>query len=187
MIDRKNYSQSFPPVITPQSKIGEILDHYPELEDVLIELVPSFGKLKNPILRKTIGRVATIRQASEVGKISLGTLINTLRKVLGQESWIESDKEQESISSAEPEWVMSGIVVKRIDARSLLERGEHPIQLVITELSKLSRTEIFELTTSFLPSPLLDMARAKGYNTWSREESPEIFKTFFGRSLLSNK
>jgi len=181
MIDRKNDSRSLPPVITPESKIGEILDRYPELEDVLIQLVPSFGKLKNPILRKTIGRIATIRQASEVGKISLGTLINTLRKVLGQESWIESDKKPELITSDLPEWLMSGIVAKRIDARPLLERGEHPVQLVMTELSKLGNTEILELTTSFLPSPLLEMARTKGYNTWSRAEAPEIFKTFFGR------
>ena len=39
-------------IISPQTKVGELLDAYPELEKVLFELSPAFSKLKNPILRK---------------------------------------------------------------------------------------------------------------------------------------
>jgi uncharacterized protein (DUF2249 family) len=181
MNNKNKNSTSASLIITPDSKIGEILNTYPELEEVLIKLVPSFGKLKNPILRKTIGRIATIRQASEVGKISLGTLINRLREVAGQESWSESGKKQESSSSTKPDWVKTTIVSKSIDARPILDRGEHPVQLVMTELSKLRESQMLELITPFLPSPLIDMARSKGFKSWTREESPEIFKTFFSR------
>lgn len=178
---KNKHPNTVPLIITPDSKIGEILYVYPELEDVLIKLVPSFGKLKNPILRKTIGRIATIRQASELGKISLGTLINHLREVVGQDSWSESTRKQESFSSAEPEWVKTATVIKSIDARPILDRGEHPVQLVMTELSKLSDSELLEFITAFIPSPLIDMARSKGFKSWTTEEAPEIFKTFFSR------
>ena len=46
-------------LITPKTKVGELLDAYPELEPVLMGLAPAFNKLKNPVLRKTIGKVAT--------------------------------------------------------------------------------------------------------------------------------
>jgi hypothetical protein len=46
-------------IITPQTKVGELLDAYPELESILFELSPAFAKLKNPILRKTVARIAT--------------------------------------------------------------------------------------------------------------------------------
>jgi hypothetical protein len=40
--------------ITPQIRIGEFLDNYPELEDLLISLSPAFQKLNNHLLRRWI-------------------------------------------------------------------------------------------------------------------------------------
>ncbi|MBT4095990.1 MAG: DUF1858 domain-containing protein, partial [Nitrospinaceae bacterium] len=62
-------AEAFP--IEPSSKVGELLEHYPELEDVLIGMAPPFKKLKNPLLRKSVGKVATLRQAAAVGRISV--------------------------------------------------------------------------------------------------------------------
>ena len=42
--------------ITPDTRIGTLLEKFPELEETLIELAPSFDKLKNPFLRKTVGK-----------------------------------------------------------------------------------------------------------------------------------
>lgn len=66
--------------ITPQTLIGDLLKNYPQLEDTLIEIAPVFRKLKNPILRKTVARVTTLKQAAVVGNVSLSTMINELRK-----------------------------------------------------------------------------------------------------------
>ena len=48
--------------ISPKTKVGELLDAYPELEPVLMAMSPAFEKLKNPVLRKTVARVATLQQ-----------------------------------------------------------------------------------------------------------------------------
>jgi hypothetical protein len=53
--------------ISPKTKVGELLDPFPELESVLMEMSPAFEKLKNPILRKSVARVATIQQVDIVG------------------------------------------------------------------------------------------------------------------------
>lgn len=46
-------------LITPKTRVGELLEKYPELEETLMELAPAFQKLKNPVIRRTIGKVAT--------------------------------------------------------------------------------------------------------------------------------
>ena len=74
-------------LITPKTKVGELLDAYPELEPVLMNLAPAFKKLKNPVLRKTVGKVATLQQAASLGGIQVTEIINTLRAEVGQESF----------------------------------------------------------------------------------------------------
>lgn len=39
-------------IITPKTKIYDLLESYPHLEAVLIATAPQFKKLKNPVLRK---------------------------------------------------------------------------------------------------------------------------------------
>ena len=48
-------------IITPKTKVAELLDAYPQLEDILIEIAPQFKKLQNPVLQKTIARVTSLQ------------------------------------------------------------------------------------------------------------------------------
>jgi len=52
--------------INAKTKIDEMLKQYPFLEDFLITLSPKFKGLRNPIMRKTIGKVATLDMASKI-------------------------------------------------------------------------------------------------------------------------
>ena len=67
-------TKNFP--IEPTSKVDAVLEHYPELEDVLIGMAPPFKKMKNPFLRKSVGKVATLRQAAAVGRLSVEDVKN---------------------------------------------------------------------------------------------------------------
>jgi len=71
------------PAITPQMKVGQLLDAYPELEDVLIGIAPEFARLRNPVLRQTVARVTSLQQAAQVGGVGLGDLIARLRAAAG--------------------------------------------------------------------------------------------------------
>jgi len=61
--------------IGPETTIGALLEAYPELEDVLVEMAPAFAKLRNPIVRRTVAKVATLEQAAKIGGISLQAMI----------------------------------------------------------------------------------------------------------------
>jgi len=69
--------------INLQTKVANLLESYPELEDILMELSPVFSKLKNPVLRRTIAKVTSLQQAAGVAGISPPLLIQKLRKAAG--------------------------------------------------------------------------------------------------------
>jgi hypothetical protein len=69
--------------ITPDSKIGDLLERWPELEEVLLGISPHFKALKNPVLRRTIAKVATLRQVATVSGVALGVLVERLRAGAG--------------------------------------------------------------------------------------------------------
>ena len=167
--------------ITPDTKIAELLKHYPDLEDRLIELSPAFAKLRNPILRKTVAKVANLRQAAQIGNVPLAKMINTLRSEAGLGEAGEIEEEAQTGAGDEPDWVQSFELKETFDARSMIESGGHPLNRVLEDLDKLGDSESYQLITPFLPAPLLDMAKSKGFEAWSQQERDDLVKNYFKR------
>jgi hypothetical protein len=164
--------------INPETKIADLIEAFPQLEERLIALAPAFGKLRNPMLRRTVARVATLRQAAQIGGVPLPRMINELRLAAGLETSPTTAVEN-TTHDARPEWVERVTVVQTLDARPLIEAGEHPIQRVLQDLRKLERDEAYQLATPFLPAPLIDMARKQGMRAWTRREEEELYVTWF--------
>lgn len=164
--------------ITPDTKVGTLLANYPHLENFLIEMSPVFARLRNPILQRTVAKVATLRQAAEIGGLPLATMINSLRKAAGLEETITGG-ETGSNNADKPDWIDFSAVAKSLDAGPILEKGEHPLGRVMNELKELEPGKIYELITPFIPAPLIDMAKGKGYLAWTKSEGSEKFLTYF--------
>ena len=165
-------------IITPKTKVHELLQAYPELEDKLIELAPVFKKLKNPVLRRTIARVTTLQQAAQVGEIPVHELVNKLRQMAGQES-LEGLAAGTEGQAEKPSWLIEANIVKRLDARPIIEQGGHPLGEVLTGVGDLKAGEIFELVTPFLPAPLIDRVVAQGFDNWADKRSENHFVNYF--------
>ncbi|OPZ64185.1 MAG: hypothetical protein BWY83_03251 [bacterium ADurb.Bin478] len=164
-----------PLTITPETKLGELLERYPQLEQTLLDHSPAFAKLKNPLLRRTVAKVATLQQVAQVGGVPLAQLINQLRAAVGQR---ESDF-SESQSDSRPDWLHSHAVTASLDARPMLEAGEHPLVRVLNALKDFPAEAVFELVTPFSPAPLLEQVRQKGYLVFSETVEPELIKSYF--------
>ena len=164
--------------ITPETKVGPLLDIYPQLENILMSMSPSYAKLKNPILRRTVGKVATLRQVAKVGNIPVGKLVNDLRRAVGQ-GQIEVGSDSSPNAAPRPDWFDEGKIVESFDARPMIDAGEQPLGHVFTGLNKLGPGQIYKLTTPFIPSPIIEMAAKKGFKCWMMHEGPELFQTYF--------
>lgn len=166
-------------VISPKTKVLQLIETYPELEDVLIEFVPAFKKLKNPLLRKTVAKIATLQQASAIGNVKIEELINTLRKAVGED--LISIEDNENYNTIKPEWFEESKILHSIDIREMLNRGEQPVNQVITELSNLSKGEIYKVISPFVPAPLIDKASSLEIKHWINKKEEELFEVYFIR------
>ena len=165
-------------LITPKTKVGELLEKYPQLEVMLIELSPAFKKLKNPVIRKTVGKVATLQQAAALGNIPVTLLINTLRSAIGQELFTETGNGMD-LNFHQSSWFNEVKVTVRFDASPVINSGDNPMQQVFNHLEKIRPGEIFLLITPFVPAPIIDLITKKGYRHYCQKITEELIHTYF--------
>jgi hypothetical protein len=151
-------------IITPKTKVLQLIEAYPQLEETLISYVPAFEKLKNPILRKTVAKIATLQQAAAIGNVAVEDLINKLRNEIGQDLF--NQNENTMYNKEKPDWYNESLVGGELDARAMLAAGEHPVNQVIADLKQLEAGKIYKLTAPFLPAPLIDKASSLNFDHW---------------------
>ncbi len=168
--------------ITFQTKIYELLEDYPQLEDLLVEISPAFAKLKNPVLRRTIARVTTIQQAAAIAGIEAGEVVSRLRKAAGISDVVGAsgelsgeDDNSEKYGGGQPDWFSPDKITVRYDAVKTLEAGDVPMAEILKLSNSLQNGEIFEFTSPFMPTPVLDMLVSKGFKVWSIREGNVCF------------
>ncbi len=64
--------------ITPKTTVHTLLKDYPFLLEYLAGYHPEFGKLTNPVLRRTMGRMATLDKAAQMANVPLNQLMDDL-------------------------------------------------------------------------------------------------------------
>lgn len=154
-------------LIFPKTKVGELLDNYPELESVLMEMSPAFEKLKNPLLRKTVARVASLQQVAVVGRLNVDEIVNRLRKEVGQIAGNEDKTESNYLSDVSPEWFKKTKIIACFDASPIINSGGSPMSDILRAAHLLKHDEILELRTPFIPAPIIDILKEKGYEVYT--------------------
>jgi len=162
--------------------VADLLESWPELEEVLIAQAPAFRRLKNPVLRRTVARVATLEQAAGVGGVAVRELVATLRRAAG----IEADAAGgggpgAAEAQAPPEWLDPARVVETVDADALLDAGQVPLTLVNEKARALAGGQILRVDSGFRPVPLVEALGKQGFRSFVREAAPGRFETFVSR------
>ena len=167
-------------IITPKTKVMQLLEAYPQLEEILIGIVPAFGRMKNPLLRRTVARVATLQQAAATGGIKVEDLINRLRREVGQDLFVKGASS--AYNTSKPAWFEPGLVDNVLDTRTMLAAGEQPVNQVMADLASMTVGSIYKLSAPFLPAPLIDKAASLGILHWLVKEGEESYSVYFYRA-----
>jgi hypothetical protein len=166
--------------ITPKTLVGELVKTFPELEDKLIEISPVFQKLKNPILKRTIAKLTTLKQASVIANIPLADLINKLRRSVNQDEI--NITEEKNIIKIKPDWVTNENIKYEYDARIDLENGIHPAAKVTKEVLQLNGEEIYLLITPFIPAPLIKILEDKSFEIYTEQQSDSLVYNYIKKA-----
>ena len=162
--------------ISTDTNINKLLKVYPELEEFLMGLNPKYKKLKNPILRRTIANIATLKQVAIIGGYKPVELVNLLRKEVGQEPLQIKETELEK-SKVEPNWIKDKPKIT-INANEILDKDKNPLAQVSKKLKELNKSEILMIKSDFLPQPLIDKFEEDGFEVFSKEINNSEFETY---------
>lgn len=156
-------------IVSPATRIGPLLDAHPELEEVLTNLSPEFRRLRNPLLRRTVARVATLEQAAKIGNVPVRELVGRLRQALGQSS-PEADPVPAGDAEADPTplWVAGATPSFTLSAEEILGSGRTPVAVVSDRLAAAAPGQVVLLEAPFNPAPLVDAVKTKGYEVFAR-------------------
>ncbi len=145
--------------ITSQSKLLDVLEAHPVLEEQIIHIAPPFKNLKNPVLRRTVGKLATLEQVARIGGMDVGKLVNTLRRAVGQEELGDEALTPLHVDVPtgvdDPDWIGNKPQFT-LDGTVLLKHGEVPLGRVNELLGQLNPDGFILLVTDFEPSPILE-------------------------------
>ncbi len=158
--------------IQAQTRLFDLLEQYPQLEAKIMSLAEPFRNLKNPILRKTVGKLATLEKVARIGNLDVKEFVNMLRSEVGQ-SPLESLEGATELPAdlweqGDPEWLKQE-PAKTINGTEMLSRGEHPLSLVNNTMQQLSSGRFILLITNFPPLPLIDEMRKQRYEVISKK------------------
>jgi len=163
--------------ITLDTKIADLLNNYDGMKEILIKINPKFEKLNNPILRRTIAKVAGVKQAAIVGGMEPMELVNKLRVAVGQSPLDMVSTEEIEIHQKAPQWIEKEPSIT-IDANEILDSDENPLAELHMALKKLVEGEVVLIYSDFRPEPLIEEFDKKGYSTYCHEVESEVFMTY---------
>ncbi len=84
-------------------------------------------------------------------------------------------------AGAGPAWASAATASRRLDARPFLAQGAHPVERVMADLGALAGEEVYELTTPFVPAPLIERAAAAGFAAHPVADGAGTVRTYFRR------
>jgi hypothetical protein len=169
--------------ITPKTKVAELLNAYPELEEKLLEFSPAFAKLKNPVLRRTVAKFTSLQQAAKVGNVNLVEMIDKLRSAAGLPALGESFATElpDNPVNAALLHDLSNRVTERLDVRPILDAGDNPKDQILHLAKNLTENGCMELLTPFPPVPIMDLLRKKGFHVTMDDTQHGVIRTFITR------
>lgn len=159
--------------ITPETKIQELLEAYPELEAVVAEYVPAYGDMQNEALKGVMARSTTLERAAQLSGLSAPALVLALREAAG----VQPD----DVNGDAPAWVSLVAVKHTVDATSMLAMGIHPIGAVREGAATLEENEAVRMNVPFRPDPLMAAMAHAGFGVHCYEEAPGRYVVLIAR------
>jgi hypothetical protein len=195
--------------ISPKTKINNLLKDYPFLLDFLIDLSPKFGKLKNPVMRRTVGRMANLGQVASLGDMLVDKLLqeiaSEIKRVKKEDVRVERAEEGEKQFQSIPghpihtlseenralEKILSGMknLFKILGSPPDTANFKRVKEKLKSELEELSKVEKHYLKKENQLFPLLEAKGVSGPSQvmWATHDEIRADLKEFRRLLEDNK
>jgi TusA-related sulfurtransferase len=164
--------------ITLETKIADLLNDYEGMKDILIKINPKFKKLNNPVLRRTLAKVAGVKQAAIVGGMDPLDLLNQLRTAVGQTPVEGMAQERVSdVAEEVPAWTEKEPKVS-LNANRILDEELNPLAELHKAMKGLEEGDVVVIEADFRPEPLIEEFQKSGHEVYCQEAEADRFVTY---------
>ncbi|MBI5443625.1 MAG: DUF438 domain-containing protein [Deltaproteobacteria bacterium] len=157
--------------IAAGTKIGDLLREYPFLEEYLVAKSPRYRGLRNPLMRATMGKVATLERVAQVGGFELGGFLSDLeqevRRTGEQGRGVQGEERVQRLKEllvrlhqgADPDEIKETVrpLVEGLDPTEIVRIGQGLVDAGVpeVEVKKLSdiHSELFRKALEATPPP----------------------------------
>ncbi|MEE8246286.1 MAG: DUF2249 domain-containing protein [Alphaproteobacteria bacterium] len=167
------------PRVTDNTKIADAIAADAALLERLVALHPTFKRLRNPLVRRPMGRLVTLGDAARITGVALGELL----AVAGAPPPEGGEEPAPDDATARPAWLealdLEG--AERLDVRPLLATGEEPLGLVLKRAAEIPPGGVLVIEVPFDPAPLRRVLEGKGFSADAERLAKEHWRVVFRR------
>ncbi len=172
--------------VTADMKVSDVLKRHPELLEVLVAQSPEFQRLRNPLLRRVMTRLVTLRQAAAMAGIDADELVAALNRALGVEAVpAEPGSGLRSRTGPRPSWARDDLVAVELDVREMQRRHEEPFSRIMQAVSQVPAGRLLKLRNTFEPFPLYEVLGRRGFTAWAQRLADDDWLIYFCRETAS--
>jgi hypothetical protein len=104
--------------------------------------------------------------------------VNRLRRETGQHELYGEAEGDNYLVISPPDWFDNSKPMVRFNATPVIDGGGSPLPEILSLANKLQEGEILEVTTPFVPAPVIDMLREKGFRVFSMQKDRVVSSYF---------
>lgn len=171
--------------VTAQTTIARAMAADPDLVDRLIAFNPAFRKLKNPVLRRTMARLANFGDAARVAGVPLEALLAIANGAAAAPPDAAPGAGTQVAGAARaPAWIeaLDRAAATPFDARPLLACGQDPFSAIMGVVARLKPGGVLVLDAPFDPAPLRRVLAGKGFADHAECLAPGHWRIFFRKA-----
>lgn len=167
------------PRVTAETTIARALAADPALLDRLVAFNGRFAKLRNPILRRTMAKLATFADAARVAGVPLPALLDVANGAPAAPR--AEPAPAPAPPAAPPAWVaaLDRAAAASLDVRPILAAGEDPFARIMGVVAKLAPGTPLILEAPFDPAPLRRVLAQKGFAEHAECLTPDHWRVYF--------
>ena len=176
--------------VLASDRVNDVLARDEALVDVFIRHSAHFSKLRNRAMRRIMGRLVTVEDASRMAAVPLGSLLRDLNEALGISMASAPAPVAEPVpaiatgAAIEVETAVhpASAPVVDVDVRDDLRNGREPLARIMAAVSALGSGEVLRVRAIFEPVPLFTLLAKRGFLHESVEHAPDDWSVWFWRA-----
>lgn len=173
-------------MISPGTRVSELLAAHPQLVDVLADAHPHFTQLRSRLLRRLVAPRITVAQAAGIAGMPVEALLAALRVAVGEPEPAPAACQTpgDEIAAGPRPPALGDLRPVHVDVRDDIARGVEPFARIMAVVKTLDEGQALVLRAPFEPVPLYDVLAQRGFSHWTDRQGERDWSVWFYRGIV---